>query len=93
MACVFTALSMLIGAFFASAAAAYGGSLRDEHARGKNTGLQDRQPGFLRGTFAVAITLTPHCTTWKGDSHAIVPMPELRAVALFREHALRTVLL
>ena len=28
---IFTALSMLIGAFIASAAAAYGGSLRDEH--------------------------------------------------------------
>ena len=29
---IFTALSMLIGAFIASAAAAYGGSLRDEHS-------------------------------------------------------------
>jgi hypothetical protein len=29
---LFTALSMLVGAFIASAAAAYGGSLRDEHA-------------------------------------------------------------
>jgi hypothetical protein len=28
---IFTALSMLIGAFIASAAAAYGGSVRDEH--------------------------------------------------------------
>lgn len=28
---IFTALSMLIGAFIASAAAAYGGSLRDEY--------------------------------------------------------------
>jgi hypothetical protein len=28
---IFTALSMLVGAFIASAAAAYGGSLRDEH--------------------------------------------------------------
>ena len=28
---IFTALSMLIGAFIASAAAALGGSLRDEH--------------------------------------------------------------
>jgi hypothetical protein len=28
---IFTALSMLIGAFIASAAAAYGGSLRDKH--------------------------------------------------------------
>jgi len=28
---IFTAISMLIGAFIASAAAAYGGSLRDEH--------------------------------------------------------------
>jgi hypothetical protein len=30
-AAIFTALSMLVGAFIASAAAAYGGSLRDEH--------------------------------------------------------------
>jgi hypothetical protein len=30
-AAIFTAISMLIGAFIASAAAAYGGSLRDEH--------------------------------------------------------------
>jgi hypothetical protein len=29
---IFTAISMLIGAFIASAAAAYGGSLRDEHS-------------------------------------------------------------
>jgi putative Mn2+ efflux pump MntP len=28
---IFTALSMLIGAFIASAAAAYGGNSRDEH--------------------------------------------------------------
>jgi hypothetical protein len=28
---IFTALSMLLGAFIASAAAAYGGNLRDEH--------------------------------------------------------------
>src|SRR5262249_31324820 len=28
---IFTALAMMIGAFIASAAAAYGGSLRDEH--------------------------------------------------------------
>ncbi len=30
-AAIFTALSMLIGAFIACAAAAYGGTLRDEH--------------------------------------------------------------